>query len=41
VFGKKEYEALLQNRSDEELLKEARTMANGLPVATPVFDGGR
>jgi DNA-directed RNA polymerase subunit beta len=39
VFGKKEYEALLQNRSDEELLKEARTMANGLPVATPVFDG--
>ena len=39
VFGKKEYEALLQNKSDEELLKEAITMADGLPVATPVFDG--
>jgi len=39
LFGKKEYEALLQNRSEEELLKDARTMANGLPVATPVFDG--
>ncbi|MCJ7686935.1 MAG: DNA-directed RNA polymerase subunit beta, partial [Desulfobacteraceae bacterium] len=39
VFGKKGYEALLQNKSDEELLKEARTMVNGLPVATPVFDG--
>jgi len=39
LFGKREYEALLQNKSDEELLKEARTMADGLPVATPVFDG--
>jgi len=39
LFSKKEYEALIQSRSDEELLKEARTMANGLPVATPVFDG--
>ena len=39
LFGKKEYEALLKNKSDEDLLKEARTMVNGLPVATPVFDG--
>ena len=39
LFSKKEYEALIQSRSDEELLKEARTMVNGLPVASPVFDG--
>ncbi|MFH1628781.1 MAG: DNA-directed RNA polymerase subunit beta [Pseudomonadota bacterium] len=39
LFTKKEYEAFVQNKSDEELLREARLMADGLPVATPVFDG--
>ncbi len=39
LFSKKEYAAFLENRSDEDLLREARLMSGGLPVATPVFDG--
>jgi DNA-directed RNA polymerase subunit beta len=39
LFSKKEYAVFLENRSDEELLKEVRLLSEGLPVATPVFDG--
>ena len=39
VFGEKEYAALLENKTDEELVEEARKMKDGLAVATPVFDG--
>ncbi len=39
VFTGKEYAAFVENRTDEELVKEARLVSEGLPVATPVFDG--
>ena len=39
LFTDKEYEAFLKSKSDKELLEETRLMAEGLPVATPVFDG--
>jgi DNA-directed RNA polymerase subunit beta len=39
MFTDKEYAAFVENRSEEDLLKDARLVSEGLPVATPVFDG--
>jgi len=39
VLTSKEYAAFVEKRSDKELVKEARLLSEGLPVATPVFDG--
>ena len=39
VFTAKEYASFVENRTDEELVKETRLLSEGLPVATPVFDG--
>ncbi|MBW2354096.1 MAG: DNA-directed RNA polymerase subunit beta [Deltaproteobacteria bacterium] len=41
MFDEDEYSALIENKSDEELIEEARKMKGGLPVATPVFDGAK
>ena len=38
-FSKEEYEAFFANLRDDELLKESSLMADGVPLATPVFDG--
>jgi DNA-directed RNA polymerase subunit beta len=38
-FSKDEYESFFANLSDEELLKESSLMLDGVPLATPVFDG--
>ena len=39
LFNKKEYDEFFADATEEEILKSARQMADGLPVATPVFDG--
>ncbi len=39
LFSKKEYEEFFAGATEEQVLKSARQMAEGLPVATPVFDG--
>jgi len=38
-FSKDEYQSYFANLSDEELLKESSLMLDGVPLATPVFDG--
>jgi DNA-directed RNA polymerase subunit beta len=39
VYSPEEYSRLMEGLSDEELLRMARRMGNGLHMATPVFDG--
>jgi DNA-directed RNA polymerase subunit beta len=39
VFSKEEYKEIFQGLDDEEILKIARPMREGLHVASPVFDG--
>jgi DNA-directed RNA polymerase subunit beta len=39
VLSKQEYAAFVEQRPDKELIREATLMSDGLPVATPVFDG--
>ena len=39
AFSEKDYKRLFEGAAEEELLKEAKLMSRGLPVATPVFDG--
>ncbi len=38
-FSKDEYQSFFANLSDKELLKESSLMLDGVPLATPVFDG--
>ena len=38
-FSKDEYQSFFANLSDEDLLKESSLMLDGVPLATPVFDG--
>ena len=38
-FSKNEYQSFFANLSDKELLKESSLMLDGVPLATPVFDG--
>ncbi len=39
IYSKKELDALLSGLSDEEMRELALHLENGVPVATPVFDG--
>jgi len=39
VFSQKEYDKFFENASDQELLARARLLTDGVPVASPVFDG--
>jgi DNA-directed RNA polymerase subunit beta len=39
VFSKKEYNKFFANSSDEDLLDSAQLLTDGVPVASPVFDG--
>ena len=39
VFPKAEYDRFFDNISDENLTKKARLLTDGIPMATPVFDG--
>ena len=39
VYGDKEYDAKVAKMSDEEVIKMAANLKDGLPIATPVFDG--
>ncbi|OAQ19985.1 DNA-directed RNA polymerase subunit beta [Thermosulfurimonas dismutans] len=41
LFSPEEYEELIQGKSDEEILDMAMAFAEGLPIATPVFDGAK
>ena len=41
VYGAKEYKANIEKLSDDEVMELADNMKNGLPIATPVFDGAR
>ena len=38
-FSNEEYQSYFENLSDGELLKESSLMLDGVPLATPVFDG--
>jgi len=38
-FSKDEYRSFFANLSDDDLLKESSLMLDGVPLATPVFDG--
>ena len=38
-FSKDEYDKFFEHESDDELKKKARLLLNGVPMATPVFDG--
>jgi DNA-directed RNA polymerase subunit beta len=40
VYGEK-YHADIDGRSDEDIVEMARLLKNGVPMATPVFDGAR
>ena len=39
VYGDKEYDAKVAKLNDEEVIKMAANLKDGLPIATPVFDG--
>ena len=39
IYGDKEYNAKVADMSDDELMKMAANLKDGLPIATPVFDG--
>jgi DNA-directed RNA polymerase subunit beta len=41
IYSKAEYEALLADKTDDEVRDMALKMGNGLHMATPVFDGAR
>jgi len=41
VFASSEWQERLGEMPDEELLEHARTMVDGIPYASPVFDGAR
>ncbi|MBX6423723.1 DNA-directed RNA polymerase subunit beta [Thermosulfurimonas sp. F29] len=41
LFSEEEYRRLTEGKTDEEILDLARAFADGIPVATPVFDGAR
>jgi DNA-directed RNA polymerase subunit beta len=39
VYGDKKLDPLIQDLSDDEVLSLARRLSNGLPMASPVFEG--
>jgi DNA-directed RNA polymerase subunit beta len=39
IVSPEEYKAILKDMADAELLGQARLMRNGVPMASPVFDG--
>ncbi len=39
VYGEKDYRADMQSLQEPELIELATNMRNGVPIATPVFDG--
>ncbi len=41
TYGEGDYRKLFAGMEDDDLLKSAAEMRNGLPIATPVFDGAR
>ncbi|WP_022852840.1 DNA-directed RNA polymerase subunit beta [Thermodesulfatator atlanticus] len=41
IFSPEELEEFLRDKTDEEILAFAATFEDGLPVATPVFDGAK
>ncbi len=41
LFSEEEYERLVSGKSDEEILDMAMAFAEGVPVASPVFDGAK
>ncbi len=41
VYGEKSFKDGVQDLADEEIMELASNVSNGIPVATPVFDGAR
>ena len=41
VYGEKDYKADINPLQEDELIELATNMKNGVPIATPVFDGAR
>ncbi|WP_119462911.1 DNA-directed RNA polymerase subunit beta [Rhodospirillaceae bacterium SYSU D60014] len=41
IYGEKAYKTEIADRSDEEVLELAGNLTEGVPVASPVFDGAR
>ncbi len=41
IFSPEELEEFLKDKTDEEILELAATFEDGIPVATPVFDGAK
>ena len=39
VFAKQEYNEFIRDLSDEELIDKGRLLMDGVPMASPVFDG--
>jgi len=39
IFSPEEYKAILKEMGDDQLLGQAKLMRNGVPMASPVFDG--
>jgi DNA-directed RNA polymerase subunit beta len=39
IFSMEEYKNILKDMDEEELVKQARLMRKGVPMASPVFDG--
>jgi DNA-directed RNA polymerase subunit beta len=39
VYGEKDYRSDIQSLQEDELIELANNMRNGVPIATPVFDG--
>nr|WP_234397800.1 hypothetical protein [Sneathiella glossodoripedis] len=41
VYGDEEYEAKISGMSDEQFIELGSNLVNGVPMATPVFDGAK
>ncbi len=41
LFPKQQYQAFFEGLSDEELFKKAEILTEGVPMASPVFDGAK
>ena len=41
IYGKEEYDEKIKDFTDEEIKAFAKSLSNGVPMATPVFDGAK
>jgi DNA-directed RNA polymerase subunit beta len=41
VYGDNVHDEILKDLDDDDLLEKAGNVINGVPIATPVFDGAK